>query len=1540
MALVLLFFAMGRIQGQVNLQTGGATFSLPMFNWQDHKSRLNATVSLNYNSGNGLKTSDVATNAGQGWNLIAGGVITRMQVGEPDDQKPREGSGIDDITKYPPGYLYNTKSADSGCPIALKNYPVFGDQNHLYRQHNSVAADRELDYFSFQFNGRTGMFVLSKTGDIGVPLGDSKIKISFERADMAGVRTTINAFTIQDENGLLYRFKNHLAKTKVLKNNYFDPGFIQVQTQPKFESETIYHESSFEDASIVNPYIINSWYLAEIEDALTHRKIIFGYSTHNINSAAGIDIAYYADKNYAVLSHKRSQVETPVISSVSFPDGHAVAFTYGKPRVDLTGDSALASVDVTYKSRYISKYQLNTTYFILNRYGTPVSDYQKQMARLCLRSVTQYSADLKGVNEPYIFDYYLGSSASDDFVPPPFSYAKDIWGFYNGTESKSTDGSSIGDLTKPLWEHSMPEIRGLCFLRNSTGAAVTLNPKTGYAKNGLLRQIRYPTGGSLSYEYEQNTGVLSSQNREVGGVHVARTKLVDGGYINDCEHPIVTNYNYVLSGGSQSSLWGLEAPKNKIQVINHYKAEKRYYYYKFPFGSCSFRYKYPGILSKEQSVSLTGNQQALQAVSEALNTFSTISTIVDIITYAASGTGLGAVIIDLIGGLVDVALTCFSPNKTSDNTTDIYYNSDINAANPLPVQFSRVEVSQASGNNGKTVFEFTSDADYGIWEPSNPSNSMRQRFAYWAYGLPKITTWFDSTGYKVKQTENIYDFGNSKHAFVSSGFAFPSCKCEVKENYSQRVDDWSDANLYDNAATSYQKNSNTDMGVVIYDIFTGRTQLQDSYERIYQQGGSSQFAEIATHYEYHAYGASNDNLLPYKVTTRQSNGVVNLKLMTYSDDYATGVLNTLNQNNILSEPVSTSTYIYDSTIIQTYNPLPGQTDLADLNATGSETLADEETVDAPDAANGFIDSDRTRRGELAPSTTFYGWKILNETVTEFTTVSNGNIKPYRTLVQRFDEPTYSYTLYAGPGSPSNPSGYKEIQTFSYDSQSNLVGLLDEGGHLISNIYGYDDKYVTGSVINAEQLLDKPAYTSFEETDFGGWILNGTAAYTTSNAATGTRSFVLSGANSISANLNTAKAYRLSFWASAGVSVSGSNTLVKSAPGIGGLTYYEYSIPQSTLGITISGSATLDELRIYPAGAMMRTVTYDPLLGKTAESDENNRITYYEYDELGRLRFIKDDQRNIVKMYEYNTTKKAGGCIVTYTNLLVREVYTKNSCGSGYMGGQYVYTIPANKYSSTNSQEEVDALVQQELHTYGQATANTDPGVTCNQIYYNEAIADSYIPETCPVGSVSAAVTYTVPAGRYSSLTSVAAANRMATNELRANGQAYANQHASCVVDTNPIWEGDENASTTCEVVNNQNTGYLLVYCKDVNPNSSSYNTYQWQKVSTDSATCPPQQGAGSLIGTNYIFSVDFSITITNISTNETYSYTLYGNSSNVILGNLPNGVYNISFTPSSYYTSFFNYQIGNSYSEYAPGSVTIYNVSVQNGAGLNITISQ
>jgi hypothetical protein len=478
-------FAFAKAYSQVNLQTGSAVFSLPMFNWQDDKSRLNSVVALSYSSGNGLKVNDVASNVGQGWNLVAGGVITRMQVGEPDDQMAYNGNSSEaeaDIRRYPNGYLYAAKPATDGCPDALRKYPIYKQRNQLYTNHNEIIEDKELDYFAFQFNGKSGMFVLNKTSDIGLSVGDSKMKITFLRDPtmitntITGVRTTIKSFTIQDVDGLIYKFTQH-GTTKVLENSFCNETGQYIRHQPKMEGGKIYYQAGFDNTSnsdpnkrYVNPYVISSWYLTEIQDALTNRKIFFNYVVRDVNNTAGADFNFNHEKSYAIVSYKTSITKTPEITSISYPDGHAVTFNYAtSTRIDLNGEFALSSVDFTYNGRSLSKYLLNTSYFIYNRYGTPVSAYQKRGARLCLKSVQKIGVDLKEDTPPYIFDYYLGSNAADDFVPPPFFWAKDIWGFYNGNNSgNNATGASI-NLTKSYTELLVDEIQVTSPYKSQTG---------------------------------------------------------------------------------------------------------------------------------------------------------------------------------------------------------------------------------------------------------------------------------------------------------------------------------------------------------------------------------------------------------------------------------------------------------------------------------------------------------------------------------------------------------------------------------------------------------------------------------------------------------------------------------------------------------------------------------------------------------------------------------------------------------------------------------------------------------------------------------------------------------------------------------------------------------------------------------------------------------------------------------------------------------------------------------------------------------------
>lgn len=66
-------------------------------------------------------------------------------------------------------------------------------------------------------------------------------------------------------------------------------------------------------------------------------------------------------------------------------------------------------------------------------------------------------------------------------------------------------------------------------------------------------------------------------------------------------------------------------------------------------------------------------------------------------------------------------------------------------------------------------------------------------------------------------------------------------------------------------------------------------------------------------------------------------------------------------------------------------------------------------------------------------------------------------------------------------------------------------------------------------------------------------------------------------------------------------------------------------------------ALLSQLRtdVRLKDKQVTTYTYKPLIGMTSQTDENNHTIYYEYDTLGRLQLIKDQDGNIIKTFDYH-----------------------------------------------------------------------------------------------------------------------------------------------------------------------------------------------------------------------------------------------------------------------------------------------------------------
>lgn len=186
----------------------------------------------------------------------------------------------------------------------------------------------------------------------------------------------------------------------------------------------------------------------------------------------------------------------------------------------------------------------------------------------------------------------------------------------------------------------------------------------------------------------------------------------------------------------------------------------------------------------------------------------------------------------------------------------------------------------------------------------------------------------------------------------------------------------------------------------------------------------------------------------------------------------------------------------------------------------------------------------------------------------------------------------------------------------YDGSLNLTCFHKEQGSAESMIYGYNFSLPVAMVKNA---VYHPKSTTRENQVFYTSFEDETGAITLKTAKTGNKVY----SQSYTINLSNFKpgSYILSYWKKSGEKWE--------------LVEQELTVASSSTSHTINSSSyPIDEVRVMPRNAMMTTYTYIPGVGLTSEMDTNGNTIYYEYDVFGRLLRVLDDDRKMVKEYEY------------------------------------------------------------------------------------------------------------------------------------------------------------------------------------------------------------------------------------------------------------------------------------------------------------------
>lgn len=341
-----------------------------------------------------------------------------------------------------------------------------------------------------------------------------------------------------------------------------------------------------------------------------------------------------------------------------------------------------------------------------------------------------------------------------------------------------------------------------------------------------------------------------------------------------------------------------------------------------------------------------------------------------------------------------------------------------------------------------------------------------------------------------------------------------------------------------------------------------------------------------------------------------------------------------------------------------------------------------------------------------------------------------------------------------------------------NTNGSLLSVSKQRGSNSSYIWGYNAVYPIAEVKNATNA--DIAYTSFESDDLGNWAYDNSIAKDTA-AITGLASYDINSTHGISkSGLLSAQTYIVSYWSRNG-SYNVNSSSAKTGKTAGAWTYYEHEVTGATT-INVIGNGDIDELRLYPKGALMTTYCYKPLVGMISANDESNKITYYDYDGLGRMNLVKDQDKNILKSlsYNYNTTGTANCTQTVYYNVEKSQTFTRNNCTTGE-GSTTLYKVSAQTFSSIISQANADSLAQKLVDTYGQIYANNTGN--CTVIYYNDDKSGPYTAQGCGTGYNPTAVFVSEPAHTYSSLISKDDANLKAVTDA----QNFANSRG-CVVD--------------------------------------------------------------------------------------------------------------------------------------------------------------
>ena len=1002
------------------------------------------------------------------------------------------------------------------------------------------------------------------------------------------------------------------------KNNDFlmlTPNKIKVQSEIELdgsrthfkrftiidENGTKYIFDSLEKTSVGNAYYdnyISSWFLSKIIAPFATDSILIEYEAEYYGYAIGKSgtITRMLDQNIgdpppagglygSIINGKR-------VKKISFPDSTKVTFTYDN----------VARTDVGTYNNPGNLYRLKQ---ITISNGTAVRGYNLyhdySTNRLTLKNVIPYNAG--GEDKGYAFEYYTS-------LPNRLTNFQDHWGFYNNNP------------TEDLFPHEYKQINGTTYSEFAGGNRET---DVERVKAGSLTKIIYPTGGYTQFEMEANKAYDSRLKKDIitniqiqfpnsRSVHCSNTQAGSEGFTfeGDLNSTTPVTVSFYTGGNPSSTNLIVQLKNSSNQVVNTQSipfsdpmsVTHSFSIYNLAAGNYTWNVSVQGADYFDDYIQIEWTEQRTQNPDTTIvhidNPYIGGLRIKSIKNYDGINS-LPSSIREYEYLLEDGVTSSGALGTYPEYTYGIYYDTRI-ACGPI-VDMGDYRVYFNNGGVPNAIIRATSPVQTLALTNGSPVNYTRvvEKFTNNGQSNGKIVRYFTSYGTNGVPAQHNYPYAPPDYYDWSYGQLTKELVYDKNNNLLKKtINDYVETqDIYYNTPGRLDNFTSLSLAPVEF-----RWQDNSCDGDPGNELASFTWSQVIgpTYFLNTPFTPVSGRKDLIKTRTVEFNGADSLvNEVTYTYDTAFNINKTLAKNSRNEQIEEIIHYPYEYTTNTVANAMKSKNMYAPPIATEKwKTVGGNKYL-----AGGMVNQYQQLTSGIRKATI--------ESFESSSPVATGNVPAFN------------------PGSFNRaPSLFKEAITFNqYNSKGFITQQAKSNDVPQSIIWDHNQQLPIAQVINS--TVGQTAYTSFEADGLGGWMMNGGSSILNYGGLTGNKT-ITGGVNKTVPAGN----YVVGVWSGANTWINGQSQTQSPTKIIGPWRYFEVVLTNVT-SINVAGD-NIDEVRLYPVGAQMTTYTYDPLIGVTSQCDANNRITYYEYDGFGRLKVIRDENKNVLKTFDYQYQK--------------------------------------------------------------------------------------------------------------------------------------------------------------------------------------------------------------------------------------------------------------------------------------------------------------